>query len=55
MRVVRDQFRSDFAMNWNKQDVDLVICPVFIGPAFAHDSALDSKSPWYFHMAHSRD
>lgn len=38
-RVARDDFRSAFTRDWNSQDVDIVICPVFIGPACAHDTA----------------
>ena len=39
-RVARDDFRSAFVQDWNSQDIDVVICPVFIGPACAHDTAL---------------
>lgn len=39
MRVTRDNFRIAFAEHWNEQDVDFVICPVFVGPASAHDTA----------------
>ena len=39
MRVNRDQFRCDFAAHWEQQDVDFVICPVFVGPACAHETA----------------
>ena len=38
-RLTRDQFRCDFAEHWNAQDVDFVLCPVFVGPASAHDTA----------------
>jgi amidase len=38
-RLTRDQFRCDFARHWTEQDVDVVICPVFVGPACAHDTA----------------
>ncbi|KAM7195530.1 amidase [Rhypophila sp. PSN 637] len=40
LRVTRDRFRVKFAEDWNKQDVDIVICPVFVGPACEHDTAL---------------
>ena len=39
-RVHRDVFRCAFAEHWNEQDVDFVLCPVFVGPASAHDTAL---------------
>lgn len=39
-RMSRDQFRCEFAVDWNSQDVDFVICPVFVGPACAHDTSL---------------
>lgn len=39
MRWTRDNFRSEFALDWNKQDLDYVLCPVFVGPACAHDTA----------------
>ncbi|KAH6887492.1 amidase signature domain-containing protein [Thelonectria olida] len=38
-RVTRDTFRCDFAEHWESQDVDIVICPVFVGPACEHDKA----------------
>jgi len=37
-RVTRDRFRVKFAEDWNNQDVDIVICPVFVGPACEHDT-----------------
>ncbi|KAI7774301.1 hypothetical protein LA080_008988 [Diaporthe eres] len=40
MRCERDSFRYEFAKHWTEQDVDVVICPVFVGPASAHDTAL---------------
>ena len=40
MRRERDKFRIEFASHWTEQDVDVVICPVFVGPASAHDTAL---------------
>lgn len=40
LRVARDAFRSGFADHWTGQDVDVVLCPVFVGPACAHDTAL---------------
>lgn len=39
LRFTRDTFRSEFSVDWNKQDVDFVLCPVFVGPASAHDTA----------------
>jgi amidase len=39
MRVARDDFRCDFAESWSEQDVDVVLCPVFVGPAAAHDTS----------------
>ncbi|KAK3386014.1 amidase signature domain-containing protein [Podospora didyma] len=38
-RVARDEFRYAFADHWNAQDVDFVVCPVFVGPACEHDTA----------------
>lgn len=38
-RVTRDRFRVKFAEDWNSQDVDIVICPTFVGPASEHDTA----------------
>jgi amidase len=40
MRCDRDNFRNEFASHWTEQDVDVVLCPVFVGPASAHDTAL---------------
>lgn len=39
LRAERDKFRYAFADSWNKQEVDIVIGPAFVGPACAHDSA----------------
>ncbi|POR33545.1 hypothetical protein TPAR_06248 [Tolypocladium paradoxum] len=39
LRLDRDQFRCNFAQHWESQDVDLVICPSFVGPACAHETA----------------
>lgn len=39
MRWTRDNFRSEFALHFNNQEVDYVLCPVFAGPASAHDTA----------------
>lgn len=41
-RRERDEFRNKFAEHWNAQDVDLLICPAFVGPACAHETA------WYW-------
>lgn len=40
MRCERDDFRCEFASHWTEQDVDVVLCPVFVGPACAHDTGL---------------
>ena len=40
MRVERDAFRCAFAEDWARQDVDVVLCPVYVGPAPAHDTSL---------------
>ncbi|KAL1858743.1 hypothetical protein Daus18300_009877 [Diaporthe australafricana] len=40
MRYKRDCFRREFADHWTAQDVDVVICPVFVGPACEHDTGL---------------
>lgn len=40
MRVERDKLRCEFASHWMQQDVDVVLCPVFVGPASTHDTAL---------------
>ncbi|KAM5385934.1 hypothetical protein ACJA88_002084 [Fusarium oxysporum] len=40
LRVERDDFRCRFAEHWESQDVDFVICPVFVGPACSHETAL---------------
>ncbi|GKT45023.1 putative amidase [Colletotrichum spaethianum] len=37
-RVARDNFRCDFAAHWNKLDVDVVICPAYVGPACVHET-----------------
>lgn len=38
-RLARDEFRCAFAEHWQSQDVDVVVCPVFVGPACEHDTA----------------
>lgn len=38
-RLERDTFRCEFAEHWTAQDVDVVIGPVFVGPASEHDTA----------------
>ncbi|KAK2596562.1 hypothetical protein N8I77_013447 [Diaporthe amygdali] len=40
MRCERDNFRCSFAKHWSEQDVDVVICPVYVGPACVHDTGL---------------
>ncbi|KAH7007793.1 amidase signature domain-containing protein [Macrophomina phaseolina] len=44
LRVRRDAFRAAFAQDWAGQDVDVVLCPVFVGPAAAHDTVFY----WYY-------
>lgn len=39
-RLTRDKFRCEFAEHWQSQGVDVLICPVFVGPACEHDTAL---------------
>lgn len=50
LRLERDDFRTKFAEHWTEQDVDVVICPVFVGPAAAHDTALywDYTALWNY-------
>lgn len=50
LHLERDDFRAKFAANWSAQDVDIVICPVFVGPAPAHDTALywDYTALWNY-------
>ncbi|CAP67944.1 uncharacterized protein PODANS_1_18150 [Podospora anserina S mat+] len=38
-RVARDVYRQKFVADWNAQDVDVVISPVFVGPACEHETA----------------
>ena len=38
-RLTRDDFRCDFSLHWEEQDVDVVICPVFVGPACTHETS----------------
>lgn len=40
MRKERDSFRAAFAAHWAEQDVDVVIAPVFVGPAGSHDTCV---------------
>jgi amidase len=40
LRIKRDDFRCQFAKDWTEQDVDVVLCPMFVGPAPAHDTSL---------------
>lgn len=40
MRGARDEFRMGFAEHWNEQDVDVVLCPMHVGPAPVHDTAV---------------
>lgn len=39
IRMERDEFRAKYAEHWTQQDVDVLIAPVFVGPASAHDTA----------------
>ncbi|KAK2594700.1 hypothetical protein QQS21_007610 [Conoideocrella luteorostrata] len=41
-RLLRDEMRTEFSLDWHKQDVDVVLCPAFVGPACSHDTA------WYW-------
>lgn len=38
LKTERDDFRCAFAEYWNESDVDVVICPSYVGPACAHDT-----------------
>lgn len=38
-RAERDDFRLQFAESWERQDVDVVIGPAFVGPASQHETA----------------
>lgn len=40
MRRERDDFRSKFSQHCTEQDVDIVVSPVFVGPACVHDTGL---------------
>ncbi|KAK0713245.1 amidase signature domain-containing protein [Lasiosphaeria miniovina] len=40
LRVARDAFRVAFAAHWTAQDVDVVVCPAFVGPAPVHETGL---------------
>ncbi|KEQ93063.1 hypothetical protein AUEXF2481DRAFT_31519 [Aureobasidium subglaciale EXF-2481] len=40
LRSERDEYRRTMAKHWNEQDVDIVLMPVFVGPAPAHDTAI---------------
>ncbi|KAK3376529.1 putative amidase, partial [Lasiosphaeria ovina] len=40
LRVARDTFRVAFAAHWTAQDVDVVVCPAFVGPAPVHETGL---------------
>ncbi|KAH7012155.1 acetamidase [Microdochium trichocladiopsis] len=39
MRGDRDNYRLEFARAWQEQDIDVLICPAYVGPACAHDTA----------------
>ncbi|KAH0601813.1 hypothetical protein MHUMG1_00692 [Metarhizium humberi] len=41
-RLLRDEIRSIFSLDWEDQGVDVVLCPAFVGPASSHDTA------WYW-------
>lgn len=38
LKMERDEFRCKFAEYWQDSDVDVVICPSYVGPACAHDT-----------------
>ncbi|KAK1752265.1 amidase signature domain-containing protein [Echria macrotheca] len=38
-RVERDNFRIEYSAHWAAQDVDVLLCPMFIGPACEHDTS----------------
>lgn len=42
LRLARDKMRTEFAVDWLRQDVDVILCPAFVGPASSHDTA------WYW-------
>lgn len=48
MRVERDDFRIEFSKHWSEQDVDVVICPMFVGPACEHETAFYWNYTAYF-------
>lgn len=39
MQLERNEYRRAFIRKWEDQDVDVIICPSFVGPAAAHDTA----------------
>ncbi|KAH7010580.1 amidase signature domain-containing protein, partial [Microdochium trichocladiopsis] len=39
MRGDRDNYRLAFARAWEEQDIDVLLCPAYVGPACAHDTA----------------
>ncbi|KAK3986124.1 putative acetamidase [Cladorrhinum sp. PSN332] len=39
MRVTRDIFRQKFVAHWNSQDIDVLLCPAFVGPACEHETS----------------
>jgi amidase len=42
-RAFRDALRCAFSEDWARQDVDVILSPVYIGPAAPHDTALYSS------------
>jgi amidase len=38
VRAQRDSFRTASSENWAAHDIDVVLCPVHVGPAAAHDT-----------------
>ena len=38
-RISRDSFRAAFSEDWQTQDVDVILSPLYIGPAPPHDTA----------------
>ncbi|KAM3419584.1 hypothetical protein BST61_g2923 [Cercospora zeina] len=49
-RRFRDDFRAAASKDWTTQDVDVVLCPMHVGPASAHDTGahLSYTAMWNF-------
>ncbi|KAJ4163431.1 hypothetical protein LMH87_005161 [Akanthomyces muscarius] len=39
LRTTQERFWFDWTAHWKTQDVDILICPVYAGPAPSHDTA----------------